>query len=247
MFTRRSTSGHMWNTVAYHVRVPFSGQRGGKGDPLVGSVQLVAESPPGVCAVCDGGSIVQNERHVEFKLSNGTWAQFLADFGVANACLLKAGGEGFDSGNLIRPTGDIAEAKVKPQGAVHTGLGSRLGIVFLDGELHVSSTAHVACEHMNGWVVPVRRVENLVGDRDRHGNLQIMLFGTIPMVKSSVESWPISAMSPAANSSWVTGTSIGGSQLSRRRFSTKTWWVHEKHVRCDGILANFKLFKVFAC
>eukprot|EP00965_Chrysotila_dentata_P126596 4186028-Pleurochrysis_carterae.AAC.1 len=53
-------------------------------------------------------------------------------------------------------------------------------------------------------------------------NLQIALFGIIVTRRSSVDSWPISAMRPAANSSWETGTPRGGSPFSRRRLATKT-------------------------
>eukprot|EP00965_Chrysotila_dentata_P174450 5758515-Pleurochrysis_carterae.AAC.1 len=52
-------------------------------------------------------------------------------------------------------------------------------------------------------------------------NLLIALFGISVIMRSSVDSCPISAMSPAANSSWETGTPRGGSPFSRRRLATK--------------------------
>eukprot|EP00965_Chrysotila_dentata_P125113 4135126-Pleurochrysis_carterae.AAC.1 len=52
-------------------------------------------------------------------------------------------------------------------------------------------------------------------------NLQIALFGISVIKRSSVDSWSISAMSPAANSSWETGTPRGGFPFSRRRLATK--------------------------
>eukprot|EP00965_Chrysotila_dentata_P133492 4414726-Pleurochrysis_carterae.AAC.1 len=53
-------------------------------------------------------------------------------------------------------------------------------------------------------------------------NLWIVLFGIILNKRLlSVDSWPISAMSPAANSSWETGTPRGGSPFFRRRLATK--------------------------
>eukprot|EP00965_Chrysotila_dentata_P032371 1078516-Pleurochrysis_carterae.AAC.1 len=52
-------------------------------------------------------------------------------------------------------------------------------------------------------------------------NLQITVFGIMVISRLSVGSWPISAMSPAANSSWETGTPRGGSPFFRRRLATK--------------------------
>eukprot|EP00965_Chrysotila_dentata_P117558 3884428-Pleurochrysis_carterae.AAC.2 len=114
-------------------------ERGGEWDPVVGPVLLVAECLPGVCFVVVGVSVAcdAQEGHVKFVLSNGVWANFLANFGVADTSTLQAGSEEFEGGNSVRPTCDIVEPKIKPQWAVHTGCSTGFGVVFLDGEAHV--------------------------------------------------------------------------------------------------------------